>query len=160
MSMTTAVERIPGWGVDADPDNDPTWPMRDQSRDDSRGANWTRPPLQTSDVEILQSNEHVRRPAVFGTSTPPRGLSGSIRRYAFRYSESQWMHWLLLMAADRINVMEGVVQDLRRGRVPNPIEEMGLKGSWKYDRDNTVKTAAVAAGAVVLTVLLVRALRR
>ena len=94
---------VVGWGVDADAENDPTWPMRDRSMDDGPGMNWTRPSLQQPEVEILQSVEHLRRPAVVGLSTPPSGLSGSIRRYAFRFSESEWGHWLLLMLADRIN---------------------------------------------------------
>jgi hypothetical protein len=44
---------------------------------------WQRPTQQQSDVEILQSIEHIRRPAVFGTSSPPSGLSGMLRRLAF-----------------------------------------------------------------------------
>jgi hypothetical protein len=107
---------IPGWGVDADPRNDPTYPMRDRSQDDSPGMNWTRPTQQSTDVEILQSIEHERRPAVFGASTPPTGLSGAIRRRAFAYSESQWAHWLLLMAADRINAVEGLPPEGRHDR--------------------------------------------
>ena len=72
-----------GWGVDANPENDPTYPMRDRSHEEKTGSNWLRPPVQNPGVEILQSNEHIRRPAVVGTSTPPRGLSGVIRRAAF-----------------------------------------------------------------------------
>ncbi|HEX8586222.1 MAG TPA: hypothetical protein VF680_17650, partial [Allosphingosinicella sp.] len=95
---------VNGWGVDADPENDPTWPMRDRAWDDG-DVNWARGPLQTPDVEILQSVEHIRTPASMGTSTPPRGLSGVIRRFAFRWSESNWLHWLMLMGADRIDVV-------------------------------------------------------
>ena len=118
---------VPGWGVDADPQNDPTYPMRDITRDDSRRMNWTRPPKQRARVEVLTSIEYEARPAVVGTSTPPHGVSGLIRRQAFRYSESQWAHWLMLMAADRVNVVEGVVDDLARGRVPNVPAEMGAR---------------------------------
>ena len=74
---------VNGWGIDADPDNDPTWPMRDRSKDDGPGMNWTRPPVQSPGVEILQSVEHQRQPAAVGTSTPPSGPSGVIRRQAF-----------------------------------------------------------------------------
>ncbi len=49
---------------------------------------WERPPQQKRRVEILASIEHNKLPAVFGTSTPPSGLSGMIRRQAFKYSES------------------------------------------------------------------------
>ncbi len=142
---------IPGWGVDADPGNDATYPMRDRTQDDSPGMNWARPNQQDSDVEVLQSVEHNRRPAVFGESTPPAGISGAIRRSAFGYSESQWAHWLLLMLADRVNAAEGVAQDLAQGRVPNVIDEMGLAAEWRYNRPALVRravTTATAAAAV------------
>src|SRR3954471_12905056 len=100
--LTVDVSQIPGWGIDANPDNDPTYPMRDLSRDDKAGMKWTRPPLQGNGVEILHSNERPNLPAVFGTSTPPGGLSGILRRRAFRRSEGKWGHWLILLLADRI----------------------------------------------------------
>ena len=34
-------------------------------------------------------------------------ISGAMRRLAFRWSESHWLHWLMLMGADRVNVVEG-----------------------------------------------------
>ena len=155
---------IPGWGVDADPRNDATYPMRDRQQDDSPGMNWERPALQTSEVEVLQSIEHNRRPAVFGASTPPSGLSGVIRRQAFVYSESQWAHWLLLMGADRINVVEGVVADLAHGRLPNLLAERGVAAEWKYNRRayvSEVATTVAMTGAVLgVAWLLVRAARR
>lgn len=146
---------VVGWGVDADPDNDPTWPMRDRSGDDGPGMTWTAPEAQTANVEILQSVEHLRRPAVVGQSTPPAGLSGVIRRAAFRFSESQWGHWLLLMAADRLNSLEGVVQDVVRGRPPNPLVEMGLVKRSR-SRLAAIATASLAGGAAVGLVLLAR----
>lgn len=143
-----------GWGVDADPRNDPTYPIRDRSRDEGLTNKWQRPSQQSSDVEILQSIEHARTPAVFGTSTPPSGLSGMIRRLAFRWSESNWLHWLMLMGADRINVVEGVVEDLARAKVPNIPAEMGAKAEWQHNRKGfvikTAVTLAVAGGIVAL----------
>jgi hypothetical protein len=144
-----------GWGVDADPENDPTWPMRDRSKDDGPGMNWTRPPQQQPDVEILTSVEHKALPAALGTSTPPSGLSGSLRRQAFRFSESQWGHWLLLMLADRVNTVEGLLQDARRGRMPNPLVEMGVVPQSR-SREAALGTAAVAGFAVAAIVLLLR----
>jgi hypothetical protein len=146
---------IPGWGVDADPENDPTYPYRDRSRDTGLALNWERPPQQEPEVEILQSIEHNRLPAVVGTSTPPSGVSGMIRRVAFRYSESNWWHWLLLMGADRINVVEGVVQDLGRGKVPNIPAEMGARAEWKHNKKGfVIKTAAVLAVSAGVAALL------
>jgi hypothetical protein len=149
---------IPGWGVDADPENDPTYPIRDRSQDDASGLMvWDRPPLQETDVEILSSIEHNRRPAVVGTSTPPSGLSGMIRRAAFKKSESDWWHWLMLMGADRVNVVEGVVQDLARAKIPNIPAEMGVRAEWKHNKKGLVtKIAVMAAIGVAAAALLSR----
>jgi hypothetical protein len=147
---------VVGWGVDADPENDPTYPYRDRSKDEGLTKNWERPPQQTSDVEILQSIEHVRTPAVFGTATPPSGLSGMIRRLAFRWSESNWIHWLMLMGADRINVVEGVVEDLGRGKVPNIPAEMGAKSEWQHNKKGFAIKTAVTVGVLGGLYLLLR----
>ncbi|HYE45202.1 MAG TPA: hypothetical protein VEA44_05450 [Caulobacter sp.] len=151
---------IPGWGVDADQDNDPTWPMRDRAFDDAPGRHWVSPSPQPQDIEVLMSIEHSQRPAVFGTATPPSGLSGLIRRAAFKSSESRWTHWLLLMAADRVNVVEGIVEDLARGRPPNLWKEFGFGAAWKHDREAFIRrsavTAAVAGAAIAAACLLAR----
>jgi hypothetical protein len=150
---TTKVDtsKILGWGVDADRGNDPTYPMRDRSAQDRTGAGWQSPPAQHSDVEVLQSVEYNKRPAVIGTTTPPSGLSGTIRRIAFRFSESDWTHWLLLLGADRINMVEGVVQDIGRGRLPNIPGEMGIRSELKHNKAGFAKKVAVAAalGALI-----------
>ena len=145
---------IPGWGVDVDRTNDPTYPMRDRAGDENPGLNWRRPPLQTPDVEILRSIEHNRLPAVVGTSTPPSGVSGMIRRYAFRRSESDWWHWLLLMGADRINVVEGLVEDLAHGKLPNVPAEMGARSEWRHDRKGLALKlgGTLAVGAALLAI--------
>jgi hypothetical protein len=152
-SLVPDRSKIPGWGVDGDPENDPTYPYRERDEDDHSG-NWVRPPVQDSDVEILQSIEHKQRPAVFGTSTPPSGLSGMLRRGAFRYSESHGAHWLMLMGADRVNMVEGIVQDLARAKIPNIPAEMGMRSEWKYNRKGLATklavTAAVGAAAFAL----------
>jgi hypothetical protein len=150
------VSAIVGWGVDADPKNDPTYSYRDRSHDD-RSGEWARPAQQQPAVEILQSVEHVRLPAVFGTSTPPRYVSGSIRRLAFRWSESNWAHWLLLIGADRINMVEGLVEDLARGKVPNIPREMGVPAEWRHNKKGLAKKLAVAAILVGGVTALVRA---
>jgi hypothetical protein len=147
---------VVGWGVDADPENDPTYPQRDRSKDEGLTKDWERPAQQHSDVEILHSIEHVRTPAVFGTAVPPSGLSGMIRRLAFRWSESNWMHWLMLMGADRINVVEGVVQDLARAKVPNIPAEMGAKAEWQHNKKGFAIKTAVTVGVIGGLYLLLR----
>lgn len=139
---------IPGWGIDADPRNDPTYPMRDASRETGDPGRSMRLPRQEPRAEPLVSIERTALPAVFGAAVPPSGLSGTIRRSAFRYSESHWAHGLMLMAADRVNVVEGVVQDLGRGRIPNVPAEMGVRAEWAHNRTGLVVKAAIA-GAVM-----------
>ena len=153
-------ESVVGWGVDADPENDPTYPYRDRSQDEGLTRKWERPPLQSSDVEILQSIEHIRQPAVFGTAVPPRGVSGLIRRAAFRWSESNWLHWLMLMGADRINVVEGLVEDLARARIPNIPAEMGIRSEWKHNRKGLAKKVAVTAVVTAVALALFSRRRR
>ncbi|WP_274425187.1 hypothetical protein [Chelativorans sp. YIM 93263] len=151
---------VTGWGVDADPRNDPTYPYRDRAGDEERAMTWDRPSLQEPRVEVLRSIEHNRLPAVFGTSVPPRGLSGSIRRIAFGYSESDWRHWLMLLAADRINMVEGVLGDLLQGRIPNLPAEMGLRAEWKHNKTGLVRKAAVLAAASALALMLLSRRKR
>lgn len=150
---------VPGWGVDADPKNDPAYPMRHTEETATRGLDWQRPEQQKPDVEILQSIEHNRLPAVVGTSTPPSGLSGAIRRYAFRRSESDWWHWLLLMGADRINVVEGLVSDLSRGKLPNVPAEMGARAEWRHNKAGFMLKAGASLAVGVLLVAGVRSRR-
>lgn len=150
---------IPGWGVDADQANDPTYPYRDRSRDDHSGT-WVRPTQQHVQVEILQSIEHKQRPAVVGTSTPPSGLSGALRRHAFRKSESNLLHWMMLLGADRINVVEGVVRDLGHARVPNIPGEMGVRAAWRYDKRGLVLKSVVLIGVVAIAGAAVAKARR
>lgn len=149
------VSTITGWAVDADPDNDPTYPIRDQTADHGLTAAWDRPAVQQPDVEILQSIEHIRQPAVVGTSTPPSGVSGALRRVAFRWSESNWIHWLLLMGADRINVVEGVVDDLAHARVPNIPGEMGIRSELQFNKRGFAKKAAVVTTLSAVAIALI-----
>lgn len=63
---------------------------------DHQRSNWQRPPLQITRVEVLHSNERPSYSAVIGETIPPSGLSGRIRRFAFRFGESTYAHWLPL----------------------------------------------------------------
>src|SRR4051812_12266715 len=100
---------IPGWGMDADSENDPTYPMKHWTGADHQRIHYERPPQQLSNVEILQTIERPSITAVFGTSVPPSGISGAIRRFAYKFSEADARHWLSLIFADRVNVVEGLI---------------------------------------------------
>jgi len=135
--------QIKGWGVDADPKNDPTYPMKLRNDGEHAGYSWERPQQQPPTVEVLHSNERADLTSVFGTSTPPSGLSGVLRRLAFGYSESSYGHWLPLMLADRVSVVEGVLGDLKHGHVPNIFAERGWKAEWKHNRTSLVRRILV-----------------
>jgi hypothetical protein len=140
--------QIKGWGVDADPRNDPTYPMKNRNNGEHAGYSWERPQQQPITVEVLHSNERPNVTSVFGTSTPPSGLSGVIRRIAFRYSESSYGHWLPLMLADRVSVVEGVLGDLKHGHVPNVFAERGWNAEWKHNRTSLVRRILVRTALV------------
>src|ERR671929_1646958 len=144
--------QIKGWGVDADPKNDPTYPMKNRNDGEHAGYGWERPPQQPITIEVLHSNERPDVTSVFGTSTPPSGLSGVLRRTAFRYSESSYGHWLPLMLADRVSVVEGILDDLKRGHVPNIFAEGGWKAEQRHNRKGLVTRVAVGAALAATAV--------
>jgi hypothetical protein len=116
--------RIPGWGADLDPADRPSYP-REQPGIET-GARWDFPERQPEKWPRERSVEHAFLPPVFGTSTPPRGASGAIRKYAYKYSEGRAAHWLLLIAADRVDAWEHHLRSLATLRPDNPVTETGV----------------------------------
>jgi threonine dehydrogenase-like Zn-dependent dehydrogenase len=124
--------RIPGWGVDLDPADRPSVP-RLQRHEDLTGARWDFPERQPETFRRERSVEHAFVTPVFGTSCPPKGLSGLMRRLAYRrYSEAQAAHWLLLLAADRVDVLESNVGSLLSRHPDNPVAETGVKAELTH----------------------------
>lgn len=118
------------------------------------------PTPQVATVEILTSTERDGLTPVFGATVPPSGLSGMCRRWAFKFSENDLRHWLLLLFADRVNVGEGLVSDLSQGHVPNLFAEMGAKAEWQHNKPGVARKAAVLGVVVVATLWLVSQRRR
>jgi len=149
-------ERIKGWGSDLDPATRPGVP-RDKAPE--LGGELLYPadiPQQQPTVRIHKSTEHARLTPVFGTSCPPSGLSGMLRDAAYKYSEGKFAHWLTLMAADRVNVVEDIVSDLAQLRVPNLVKEMGLKSEWEHNRNGLITKVAMGTIAVAGLMFLMR----
>jgi hypothetical protein len=121
---------IEGWGADLDPQVRPAYPME---RTPPRFIN-----------RHWDELEHQ----------PPSGVSGKLRDFAFGYSENDLRHWLMLLFADRVNVVEGILQDLAHGHVPNVFKEMGGPAEWKYNRAGFYKKAAIAGGVVALLLMM------
>jgi hypothetical protein len=146
---------INGWGIDIDLANDPTYPIKKRTNAEQEGYSWERPEQQEETVEILQSVERPNLTAVYGTARPPSGLSGMIRRLAYKYSESSYGRWLPLVLADRIQVAEGILEDFSRGHVPNIPKEIGMKSDWKYNKKAFFTKVAIGAIFVAAAVAVV-----
>jgi hypothetical protein len=148
---------INGWGADLDPANRPSYPKELPSTVHSaRGEvrNWQKP-----HTKVHVSNEHPNLTPVFGASVPTRGLSGMLRDYAYEYGEATNRHWMTLILADRVDIVERMVTDLFAGRPDNYIREKGWPAYLKHNpkRARTLLTAgAVAVGAIALGTMLMR----
>jgi hypothetical protein len=118
--------RIPGWGADLDPKDRPAVP-RERFDPGASGAHWDFPERQEEKWPRERSIEHKFLTPVFGTSCPPKALSGAMRKYAYRkYSEGRAAHWLVLIAADRVDAWESHLGSLLTLHPDNPITETGV----------------------------------
>jgi hypothetical protein len=124
--------RIPGWGADLDPADRPSVP-RERLDPGATGAHWEFPERQPEKWPRERSIEHAFLTPVFGTSCPPKGASGMMRKYAYRrFSEGRAAHWLILMAADRVDSLGSHFQSLLTLRPDNPITETGVLSEFTH----------------------------
>jgi len=153
LEVPSRFAHIKGWGADLNHANRPAYPMeRMPAR--LEGDHSHPPAQQPRTVEILQSLERPSITPLFGTPNPPSGISGILRRAAFKYSESDLRHWMILLFADRVNMVEGLGSDLMRGHVPNVFAEMGAKAEFKYNRKAAVQKTVVLSTMALLGLLL------
>jgi hypothetical protein len=121
--------RIPGWGVDLDPADRPSYPRLQYPAD--TGAHWDFPERQPEKWPRERSIEHAFLTPVFGTAQPPRGLSGAVRKLAYaRFSEGRLAHWLLLVAGDRIDAAEHRLRSFASTRPDVPAT--GVRSEFSY----------------------------
>ena len=124
--------RIPGWGVDLDPKDRPSVPQEVFDPTFS-GAHWEFPERQPERWPRERSIEHKFLTPVFGTACPPRGVSGVLRRRAYaRYSEARAAHWLLLLAADRVDAVESTLRSFVSRHPDNPVTETGVRSELTH----------------------------
>ncbi len=124
--------RIPGWGVDLDPADRPSVPQ-ERIDPDLAGAHWEFPERQEEKWPRERSIEHAFLTPVFGTACPPKGLSGVMRRFAYRkYSEGRAAHWLLLLAADRVDAAESTLRSFVSRHPDNPVTETGVLSEFTH----------------------------
>lgn len=122
--------QIPGWGADLDPADRPSYPREQPGI--VTGAHWDFPERQPEKWPRERSVEHAMLTPVFGTSTPPAGFSGTIRRYAYKFSEGRAAHWLLLVAADRVDAWEHHLKSLATFHPDNPVTETGVASEFRH----------------------------
>jgi hypothetical protein len=123
--------RIPGWGADLDPKDRPAVP-RERFDPNMSGAHWDFPERQEEKWPRERSNEHKFLTPVFGTSCPPKGVSGAMRKYAYRrFSEARVAHWLILIAADRVDAFGSHARSFLTRR-PDPITETGMRSELTH----------------------------
>ncbi|MFP2905015.1 hypothetical protein ACLESD_08165 [Pyxidicoccus sp. 3LFB2] len=99
------VTRPPWWGVDLDHSRRPGVPSH---REPQPFPN-TRFPLERQPgvpASPMHGRTNKQMPPVFGTSTPLRGLSGAIRRFAYSKPDHYPSHWLLKLLGDKVDSLE------------------------------------------------------
>jgi hypothetical protein len=95
--------RPAGRGADAAPEARPGVP---RERVVPGEGPWWDGPEQQRGVGA-PSRQGLRAPTpAFGTAQPPRGVSGIVRRAAYRIPEHRTSRWALLVAGDRLDVLE------------------------------------------------------
>jgi hypothetical protein len=147
--------RIPGWGADLDPADRPSHPKLVYAPE-STGAHWRFPDRQPGAEGRERSIEHAFVTPVFGTAQPLHGLSGVIRRLAYRrFSEGRLAHWLLLIAGDRVDAWASHLRSFASLHPDNPVTQTGVLAEWsargtarsgRSDRRHHVLDPVIVAG--------------
>ncbi len=103
MHEPTDAGRQVGRGSDADPAARPGVP-RASLPAPAAGAHWERPAQQRGVALLARSGLRAATP-VFGTAQPAHGVAGAVRRAAYGVPEHRAGRWVLLFAADRLDVL-------------------------------------------------------
>lgn len=110
--------------VDADPQNRPGVPMELEVPRPAGHAHWSEPERQDDPGNVLKRKGLEQLTPVFGTTVPPRGLSGLMRRAAYGIPEHFTSHWFALLLADRVDVIE----DRTKRAAPFVLPALALAG--------------------------------
>src|SRR5690606_34863400 len=98
-------EDVPDRGIDLDPARRPGVP-RLHAPEPLPNATYP-PDRQPGQPSVWKhAREHKPFPPVFGTAVPAAGVSGLVRKAAFRHPDHLARHWTLLLLADRIDAWE------------------------------------------------------
>jgi ferritin-like metal-binding protein YciE len=144
--------------VDEPRENRPGVPMSGQAPTKARGQGPL--PRQQPRQRQFHSPQFDELTPVFGTGPAPRWASGALRAVAYRIPEHQARRWLLLLAADRVDVLEHRVPELLTGRGwgaladqvrANPVGMLGLAVGvgFMLERTRVVDTLGGALASAV-----------
>lgn len=156
MRPTTELQRGPAEqpsaiGIDQAPERRPGVPMEAEPSIDA-GAHW-RVPERMPERRLHLHRKGLRRlTPVYGTAQPPRGVSGLMRRFAYRIPEHRARHWALLLAADRVDVFEGRLGEA----LASPLRRTPLAPLAGQVEKNPVRALGVTFGALLAARMLVR----
>jgi hypothetical protein len=160
MSKRIQPGEVLGWGADLNPADRPAVPKERMPARDI-GVHWDAPVPQPLTVKVFHSTERAGVTPLFGTSSPPRGVSGMIRKLGYRWSENDLRRWMTLVLADRVDVIEGIIEDLARGHIPNLYKERGWNAEMRINPKGVARRVAVGTAKIAVPVgLLVLLLRR
>jgi hypothetical protein len=98
----TPARRSPVEPVDLDPSRRPGVP---KERPPQPWPNSRFPPQRMTAAPSAPRHGRPNKPMppVYGTAVPPRGVSGALRKAAYRYPDHVATHWLMLLLADRVD---------------------------------------------------------
>lgn len=108
-------------GADAPLENRPGVPMEAASALPAEPEPIARQPGDESHFRRVGLEELT---PVYGTAQPPRGVSGKMRKMAYSIPEHSAMHWMTLLLADRVDVMEDY---LTHGIGPGTLNALGRR---------------------------------
>ena len=94
-----------GWGTDHSPLERPGIPQEQDPPRRLASAHWLDVEQQATTPQPLVGRGMKLTP-VFSSAVPPRGVSGALRRLAYGMPDYRARRWLLLMIADRVDVVE------------------------------------------------------
>ncbi|UOE99816.1 hypothetical protein [Bdellovibrio reynosensis] len=147
MEQTRIPSGVPGWGADLPKANRPGVPRERKVDKEDNGARWQAMDRQQPHMKIHKSIERPALTPVFGTACPPKGLSGFLRDQAYKLGEDKVSRWMMLMLADRCDMVESGMDELIFGP-PTQTEEERRK------RKNTVYGVGAGLGIAALALIL------
>jgi hypothetical protein len=98
--------REPVAGHDLPATERPGVPMETQPRALTPTVHWTEPARMKPQRGITKRRELKSLTPVYSTALKPKGIAGLLRRLAYRIPETEARHWMTLLLADRVDVVE------------------------------------------------------